>query len=642
MHEGVSVGKRDGNEGHRKLMTHAGGVLALLLLASCGGSPGGGDSRAAANYQTEPLPGGGLRVTNTGAPSWTPETAWTLERDLTLGTPDGDGPDVFGLITSFRVAPDGTIYVLDYMSQEVRVFTPAGEFSHSIGRKGSGPGEFTAAGDLHIAPDGRVLVPDLRTARYSLFGRDGTFLASHPRRVRGSAPLGGFTPEGRYIDWGTAFPDEGPDVVAGPTIVFEPTRLSADFAEADSLPPLEFATEMIADGTRPQIFFAGRLMGHQDRAGRVWFVHSRQYQVFRRTLDGDTTLVFTLPARPAAVTDDDREAVRERFSARPQAAAGYLESLSSTKPVVRGLFTDDAGHVYVVPELAGVPAGSVVDVFRDTGEYLGRIELPVAMHVPPSGLLATATRDHLYYLIVDALDVPRLARFSIVRPEDSAVAARHGVAGETRVVLESDGWQLVGDLALPGGNSRGPAVLMLNQADGTRTAYEGLARLLAERGIASLRIDLRAHGESTNLGRFVPGDATMLAGSERDVAAAHAFLRSHARIDGNRIGIVGASYSGESMAQAGRASGYAQAYVALSPGSFSGESLAAIDPSGVPWLFVQSRDERFLQGFELQVAGASATAEMTILPGSGHASDLLALNPDLPGQVAEWLAEHLR
>jgi hypothetical protein len=87
-----------------------------------------------------------------------------------------------------------------------------------------------------------------------------------------------------------------------------------------------------------------------------------------------------------------------------------------TKPVIRGVFGDNAGHVYVVPELAGVRAGTVLDVFRDTGEYLGRMDLPVAMHVPRSGPLASATRDHLYYLVADEFDVPRLSRFRIIRP----------------------------------------------------------------------------------------------------------------------------------------------------------------------------------------------------------------------------------
>lgn len=383
--------------------------VAILAAFACeAGTP--------SHYHAEPLPGGGRRVSNTGSSSWTPETEWKLEENITLGTRDGEGPEVFGLITAFRVTPEGTIYILDYMSQEVRVFDPSGEFSHSLGNKGSGPGEFTMATDFHLAPDGRVLVPDPRTARYSLFGHDGAFLTSYPRRVQGSAPFGGFTPDGRYVDWGTAFPDEGPEVVAGPSIVYEPVRLSADFSQADSFPPLKFETEMTADGRSPQSFFAGRLIGYQDQAGRIWFAHSREYQIFRRGLEGDTTLVFSLPAVAAEVAEEDREAVRERFNSRPEMAARYLEGMSQTKPIIRGVFSDDAGHVYVVPELAGVRAGTVLDVFRDTGEYLGRMDLPVAMHVPPSGPLASATRNHLYYVVADEFDVPRLSRFRITRP----------------------------------------------------------------------------------------------------------------------------------------------------------------------------------------------------------------------------------
>ncbi len=127
-------------------------------------------------------------------------------------------------------------------------------------------------------------------------------------------------------------------------------------------------------------------------------------------------MVFSLPAVPAEVTEEDREAVRERFNSGPEMAARYLEGMSRTKPIIRGVFSDDAGHVYVVPELAGVPAGTVLDVFRDTGEYLGRMDLPVPMHLPGSGLLASATRDHLYYVVADELDVPRLSRFRIIRP----------------------------------------------------------------------------------------------------------------------------------------------------------------------------------------------------------------------------------
>lgn len=223
----------------------------------------------------------------------------------------------------------------------------------------------------------------------------------------------------------------------------------------------------------------------------------------------------------------------------------------------------------------------------------------------------------------------------------------HEAAGQTqahetnRVVLSSDGWRLIGDLSLPTGARHAPAVLMLNKAAGDRTVYEPLAVSLAGRGIASLRIDLRGHGESINMGRFVPGEPALLVGSEDDVAAAHEYLRSHPRIDGSKVAVVGGSYSGEAMAEAGREYGYAQAYVALSPGSFSERSFATIDSTGIPWLFVKSRDERFLVGFEATLLEMSETAEIIIVPGAAHASDLLVDHPDLVDRLAVWLAHRL-
>ena len=72
-------------------------------------------------------------------------------------------------------------------------------------------------------------------------------------------------------------------------------------------------------------------------------------------------------------------------------------------------------------------------------------------------------------------------------------------APETRVTITSEGWTLSGDFT-PGAPGRAPAVLLLNGAARDRSAYSSLARLLAVRGIGSLRIDLRGHGESINLG----------------------------------------------------------------------------------------------------------------------------------------------
>jgi dienelactone hydrolase len=211
-------------------------------------------------------------------------------------------------------------------------------------------------------------------------------------------------------------------------------------------------------------------------------------------------------------------------------------------------------------------------------------------------------------------------------------------------VVPSDGWELVGDLVVPETAERPPVAIMLNRANGTRHEYEELAGYLADHGIASLRIELPGHGDSTNLGEFVPYQRSpdpIIWNSEQNVRDIVEYVRAMERLDPDRVALVGGSYSGEEMAEAGRLHGYVQAYVALSPGSFSDESIAGIDESGVPWLFVTARDERHLQEIRALVTAESETVEQIIVPGTEHASRLLGEYPDLSPRIAIWLANRL-
>jgi dienelactone hydrolase len=212
--------------------------------------------------------------------------------------------------------------------------------------------------------------------------------------------------------------------------------------------------------------------------------------------------------------------------------------------------------------------------------------------------------------------------------------------------VHSDGWELIGDLQIPETPEQAPAVLLLNKADGNRHVYREMAEHLTVRGIASLRLDMRGHGDSTNLDQFVPNESDeateiMIWDSEADVVAAHEFLESHPKIDADRIAIVGASYSGEEMAEAGRIGKFAQAYVALSPGSFSEESVAAMDESGVPWLFIVSRHERYLTEIAASVQSSTRSVEIVYIPGDAHATRILESREDVAERVAVWLASKL-
>lgn len=225
----------------------------------------------------------------------------------------------------------------------------------------------------------------------------------------------------------------------------------------------------------------------------------------------------------------------------------------------------------------------------------------------------------------------------------SAYAQVHEVT-EERVIIKNENWELVGDLVIPSKEGKLPFVLMLNQADGERGVYVGLAKELADRGIGSLRVDLRGHGESINAGKFIPGENRRdpkIWDAEKDVIALYAYMKRHNRIDSEKIAIIGASYSGEEMAEAGRLSEYAKAYVALSPGSFSEESIDGIDSSGVPWLFVAASQDRFVRDIITELRDRSNSVELVAIPGGSHATNILQSRSDMVERIAVWLVSQL-
>ena len=244
----------------------------------------------------------------------------------------------------------------------------------------------------------------------------------------------------------------------------------------------------------------------------------------------------------------------------------------------------------------------------------------------------------------------RLIAFGALFLSFASCSRRESAGVNEPVILESSGWRLRGEWREQAGKDPAPAVLLLHRAAGSRAEYARLAEALAMRGVASLRLDLRGHGESDNLGRFeapYADNLRVLEGTHEDVLVALRWIAAHPGVDSSRLAAVGASYSGEAIGEALRESGESvAAHVMLSPGSFSAESVALVNSSGAPWLFIRTSEEsedsvEFIDAVFGALGRDAESAELLVIPGSGHATGIFDAHPFVIEQVADWIAQRL-
>jgi hypothetical protein len=112
----------------------------------------------------------------------------TLHEDLRIGSAE-DPDSGFSRIAAAEIGPDSSLYVLESMANEVRIFDYHGRRVGTIGRAGAGPGEFRLLGRLGFAGD-TLWVWDAGNRRISWFDRSGQLLMETPTRIRIPVDLG--------------------------------------------------------------------------------------------------------------------------------------------------------------------------------------------------------------------------------------------------------------------------------------------------------------------------------------------------------------------------------------------------------------------------------------------------------------------
>lgn len=199
---------------------------------------------------------------------------------------------------------------------------------------------------------------------------------------------------------------------------------------------------------------------------------------------------------------------------------------------------------------------------------------------------------------------------------------------------------------------KAPAIILLHMRGRDKSSWGGLPEALLGEDYAVIAIDMRGHGETTDpSGRSIPLSALTDAdyrGMLMDITAAHAFLAQQAGVDGDRVGIIGASIGANLGIMYAASDRRVRTVVCLSPGlDYKGlrpmDFLTALDKR--PLYLIVSRGDKY--SFDscnklVEAAKADGPKSLRAFDGSEHGTDLLAAHSGLEQTIVTgWLLNYL-
>ncbi len=197
------------------------------------------------------------------------------------------------------------------------------------------------------------------------------------------------------------------------------------------------------------------------------------------------------------------------------------------------------------------------------------------------------------------------------------------------------------------------AVILLHQYPSTKESWAPFQGLLAKRGLASLAIDLRGHGEST---RTVEGqtldyrkfsDAEHLSSME-DIRAAYAWIGTRG-LERDKIAVAGASYGANLALRFLAEEPLVPAALLLSPGlSFHGvtteDIVDFVNPhQAVKMIVSREDDDTSVRAADTLLARLAVDVkDVQKLKNAGHGTRMFEGDAALMAEAADWLRDRIQ
>lgn len=350
-------------------------VLVILVLLAAGLVSGVQAAWRGRIFQAD----GVKRVENPAEPMKSPRRV-QLEELWRIGGDSDDENEFFGVLVQLLVDGAGNVYLLDQMLNEVKIFSPEGEYLRTIGREGEGPGEFRTPADMVFLPESRLAVLQRMPGRIVLLTLAGEPAGEHPLPAReggGAVGIMNGRGAGRHIHIVYGFDRyEGSlyDHTRGIGRLADDGSIAHVFAENQR--GFDFAQPVIAEGVwdgfeaRWDVGPDGHVIvgeTRDDYAVTVWSPAAEKLHVAARA--------YT-PRGRSGEEKEQMEAIYEPFI---RAVPGAVPEIEGHDAPITQLYAR-AGGAFLVLDSYGFrdnPEGSlgVFDVFDGAGRYVERVTL---------------------------------------------------------------------------------------------------------------------------------------------------------------------------------------------------------------------------------------------------------------------------
>lgn len=379
----------------------------------------------------------GVRIAESGAPTWDAGDGWHLsdEPALEIGALDGPAEVQFASIAGVLRLADGRIVVGDQRAPDghLRVYGPDGRFLARFAPAGEGPGELGFL-TLFASYRGDSLATwDPRANRMSVFDVEGRLGRTQSIEI----PIDDLTTGAggaAMVMTGavSGFLDDG-SVLVSPGLRFEaqqggtvsvPVRLlvhSPEGALLDSIGPLAEVDWRLPDFERLQLGISDPyppLSVRQERRDRIYAGSAATYEIRVFHVEGGLERIIRSPGRDLRMTEAARQAYldeqlrrAEEAGRRPEVERALRDvPFPATLPAYARLLVDAEDHLWIQEyRLPGAEGPFRWSVFDPDGRHLGAVEVPEAFRIHQ------IDRDHVIGVWTDELDVQFVRVYGLER-----------------------------------------------------------------------------------------------------------------------------------------------------------------------------------------------------------------------------------